>query len=711
MAADPRPVARHAAGWLVPLALVAVLFMAVKAYHAYDVWHHIRCGWYAWNQGPARSEPFSCTGKVLRLPWLQYEWLAQILIYLSHETLGVNGTILAKALLYAASFALLALACRRRGARPEAVAVAIVVSALAVSQRFYVRPGAFSFVAFGYLLWAIDRARAGKGRIMWSLPVLFALWANLHGAYVAGWAVLGMAAAGRFIDRRLGRLPEPPRLSPMLRRTGVLLALCVLAVLVNPYHVRILEVPLKLSRSEVVRGTINEWKPFTADLWLSVHNLFVPVLLAACVARWRRLRAADVLTVLAFGYLAVSARRHVSLMAFVTAPIAAQHLSPFFDWLRRRVPAWAIQSALCVLCGASVFMAHGLRLSTLKLGVDPSKYPEMAGEFLELARIDGHLFNGYADGNYLMWRRYPHNLVFVDGRIDTYGAKVMRYWNEVQRAEKPGVAAKYFSQSFVTEGWGPVLRRFDVTACVVRFKADEDAKRLDDNPPTNPLVDALWEHPDWALVFWDDIVVIFVRRDRLAGRHEYLTRPDTFAASRLRSAQAWTAAVRDLEHRIGLGDRFDCATVRVSMANALQVRRRHEQALPHLRRALELQSHEAGRAYNLAACLLRLNRVVEASKHFRLALRLGSKEPEKTWNGLGYCHLELRNHAEALRCFDRALKANPGYVFAHLSRSLAYERLGDRVAAVDAVRQALAADPENAAARQRLKALQQQKAP
>ena len=331
----PRPDAR-----LLWVALAAVLLMGFKPYHAYDVWHHIRCGWHAWHHGPATFEPFSCTGKVLGLPWLQYEWLAQIFIFGSHEALGVNGTILLKAVLYAGALGMMGLACRERGARWEAVLVAVVLAALPMSQRSFVRPGMFSFVAFGYLLWALERSRRGKAVMVWCLPAVFALWANLHGAYVAGWAILGMAAAGILADGRLGRLAGPEPMARSLRRMAIVLAGCVAAVLINPYGVHILEVPLKLSRSPVVTKTINEWKPFSLSMWLSVHHLFVPAVLMACVVGWRRLRVADALTVAAFGYLAVTARRHVALAAFVTAPLVAQELSPLFAWLaRKRWPA------------------------------------------------------------------------------------------------------------------------------------------------------------------------------------------------------------------------------------------------------------------------------------------------------------------------------------------------------------------------------------
>jgi len=83
-----------------------------------------------------------------------------------------------------------------------------------------------------------------------------------------------------------------------------------------------------------------------------------------------------------------------------------------------KAAAGQVQVDTLLIKASTFFLAHDLRLSTLRLGIDPSKYPQMAGDYLEYASMDGNLFNEYTDGNYFMWRRYPANLVFVDGPAD-----------------------------------------------------------------------------------------------------------------------------------------------------------------------------------------------------------------------------------------------------------------------------------------------------
>ena len=51
-------------------------------------------------------------------------------------------------------------------------------------------------------------------------------------------------------------------------------------------------------------------------------------------------------------------------------------------------------------------------------GVRSHFFPEAATAFLERHRLDDRVFNTYEFGGYLIWRRWPANQVFIDGRYD-----------------------------------------------------------------------------------------------------------------------------------------------------------------------------------------------------------------------------------------------------------------------------------------------------
>src|SRR5205823_10767632 len=86
-------------------------------------------------------------------------------------------------------------------------------------------------------------------RLTYLLPLCYALWANIHIQFVYGLFVLGLAVIAPVLDGLLRRGPDagrrPWRRDPAWRKVVVLTGACLLATLVNPYHVRLYGVVLE----------------------------------------------------------------------------------------------------------------------------------------------------------------------------------------------------------------------------------------------------------------------------------------------------------------------------------------------------------------------------------------------------------------------------------------------------------------------------------
>ncbi len=68
------------------------------------------------------------------------------------------------------------------------------------------RPWLFTLLFFTLTLDSVLDLRAGRsGPSIWILPILYALWANLHIQFIYGLFILGLACAAPCIDRLLGR--------------------------------------------------------------------------------------------------------------------------------------------------------------------------------------------------------------------------------------------------------------------------------------------------------------------------------------------------------------------------------------------------------------------------------------------------------------------------------------------------------------------------
>src|SRR5450432_4496282 len=122
-------------------------------------------------------------------PWISSSWLAQVLYAGTYELVGWAGPVILAAASIAATFALLVFILGRR--IPSTYALMISLAALALSiSHLLARPHVLAMpvmVAWvSGLVSASDRRQAPS---FWLLPLL-ALWANLHGSFVFGLALL-----------------------------------------------------------------------------------------------------------------------------------------------------------------------------------------------------------------------------------------------------------------------------------------------------------------------------------------------------------------------------------------------------------------------------------------------------------------------------------------------------------------------------------------
>jgi hypothetical protein len=141
-------------------------------------------------------------------------------------------------------------------------------------------------------------------------------------------------------------------------------------------------------------------------------------------------------------------------------------------------------------------------------------------DFLEDHGIGGRLFNDVLFGGYLVWRRYPEHRVFIDGRNEIYDSLLAEIFDSVNDGEK----------------WKLLLQRYEIDAALLR-RGQMQAVRYPPLVPGGAVTTELrafsashFPASDWALVYWDERALLFVRRDDPAARPllqaEFRVNPD-----------------------------------------------------------------------------------------------------------------------------------------------------------------------------------------
>jgi hypothetical protein len=155
-------------------------------------------------------------------PWISTQWLAQLMYAVAYGVAGWVGPVALAASAAVATFALLARELRRHF--HDGATLVIVAAAFALTlPHVLAMPVMLCWV--GGLVSAMDRWAAPS---LWLLPLMM-LWANLHGGFVLGLALLAPFGLDAVWSA------EPSSRKSLLLRWAVFGAAAVAASCVTPY--------------------------------------------------------------------------------------------------------------------------------------------------------------------------------------------------------------------------------------------------------------------------------------------------------------------------------------------------------------------------------------------------------------------------------------------------------------------------------------------
>jgi tetratricopeptide (TPR) repeat protein len=384
-----------------------------------------------------------------------------------------------------------------------------------VRYRFVERPDLALMVFLGFTIYALDAYLLEGRRLLYALPFVHLLWANMHPSVVVTVVPFGAvlaAGVGFHLLRRWRGVHAPDTPSPaQLRTVAAVLVADLLASLVNPRGIEILTLPLELAASPWFTQEINELQRPPFDLYPGPY-VFAALLLLTLVVLWRRWPLAPALLVLPFAFLGLSAVRFIFVFVVAGAPVLARNLAAIASsWSgeRFRRPALALAAAGLVAGAASV----GLTLAGVPpladarkspgLGVDARFVPEGALRYLDGVGMTGRLFNAFHFGGYVAWRDFPKRMAIIDGRGYV----------------PPGLKEEIHFARAYPDHLARLQSAYGFEAAVMDYPlySGESLPQGADWGLTSP---------GWALVYWDDFALVYLKRsprwDAVIARDEYV---------------------------------------------------------------------------------------------------------------------------------------------------------------------------------------------
>jgi len=458
-----------------------------------DTGWHIRVGEYILDHGTVpQTDLFSFSKAGER--WFAWEWGADVIYAILHRIWGLKGIVI----LAGVQVALYATIVMRysvwRGAN---ALVTLAVGLLAVgasSVHYLARPHLFTLILLPVSIWLLEADRARPTRAVWTLIPLAALWTNLHGGFLALIACAGMMMAGVAVEEWW----RGTRDWRAVRRYALLTAGCFAATFVNPYGYHLHEHIAKYLSSDWIREVVQEFQSpsFRAENILHFEVLLLAGLIASASLLARK-NVVSTLWVLFWAHQALGSVRHLTIYVTIAAPVVALELTLLWKQAAERLPKSSVTRILHDL-GADMVrnfrwtslwpaaMVAGLLVADLGIRW-PQDFPalrfpvKMVNKHQDAIRA-GRVLTTDQWADYLIYRFYPQQRVFFDGRSDFYG---------------PGLGKQYVRVSSGAHDWKQILDRHSFDVALI--------------PPDWSLASLLKQDSAWRLKEDDGKSLLFER--------------------------------------------------------------------------------------------------------------------------------------------------------------------------------------------------------
>ncbi len=406
-------------------------------------------------------------------PWISTQWLAQVAYAAAFSLAGWTGPVVLASVCIAATFALFTRFLARH--LSESTTLVFVATALALtSPHLLARPHVLALPVMmawvGALVAAADRRGAPS---FWLLP-LMALWANLHGGFVLGLALVAPIALDAVLNA------DRAQRKALALRWAAFAVAAVAVSCVTPYGWNSLLASRKILALGEALPLIMEWRP--AD-FSGVGPLEVCLLLGVGLALYRGVSLPPLRIVLLLGmlHMALSQTRSLETFALLVPLFLAAPLAKQIGGADDAKPTMSPPRLL--FAGLAIVLFAGTVAYALVVRFEPHTRGSPVAAVAELKKLNfSRVFNDYDFGGYLIANGVAP---FIDGRTELYGEKFFVDHNAASGLMKP-------------ENLFRLLEEYSIEATLMR---------------TQSAATKLLDHIDgWRKVYADDIATIHVRK-------------------------------------------------------------------------------------------------------------------------------------------------------------------------------------------------------
>jgi hypothetical protein len=417
-----------------------------------------------------------------------HAWLAEIFFASLFRLGGLPLICAISGIVVGLTHGMIALFLRRHGADPRWAFIAALLSLALASTHWLARPHLFSIVGSALTLFLLESERPRRQLLF---VLLFAIWANLHGGWLYGLAMIGMYIAGELAEAWLSADRRAYWLTRAKRDT-ISFAVASAATVLNPFglllHREVLSAVTSTSLAKNMAEFLppdfqdpGQW-PFLLALLLTVALLSLGV---------KRMSLPWLGVVIMSLFFALRSFRNIALFGVTAWPLIALHVAHAFPKGKRPFPlftefarldpntrlGWvaAPVAILMIILGLNRGWIGGLPV--IADHFDRKTFPVVAVDSARKAGLEGRVFDSWVWGGYIMLA-WPEASLHVDPL--KFNQTTMDSYTVIES---------------VRPTWLTELNRWKVRTVIV--------------PAKSPMARALETAPGWGLWYSDSTAVVY----------------------------------------------------------------------------------------------------------------------------------------------------------------------------------------------------------
>lgn len=467
-----------------------------------DFYWHLKTGQWIWqNKSLPHTDPFGVPPFPEQSPRTEFiltsYWLIQLILYAFYSLSGMSGIVFFRWVIAGISL----LACIWwTNVRDNNVKVVIVIGIVQLLEFYFIeRPQFVSFVCFGVLLVILFRFFEQRGdRALWGtllpLSLLMTVWANMHGGFLIGQAILiycVIAEGAKFFHRSL--LPLSVQNYKILLLSSIA---ALIASLINQNAIDFFKYLPTIFDTNNYANENNLEQLSAFEYFKEFHNYTIFMYLASIA--------------LTIGALFVSKhRKNITWIGIIagTAFMGCLHmrLMPFFlvsamvfmtKYFETECPA--IRGKVLLVLMFVVTTVYGVSNEFSRIGevkrsgwVPVSHFPVNAADFIATNMLSGNIYTTMDWGGYLIWRVGPEIKIFYDGRM----LSIQRAW-EYNNSRLIAINQRPY--------WKGLFNIYNIQVAVLPIYEN------DGNPSL--LTQSMFDDKEWTMVFASENEIVFAKK-------------------------------------------------------------------------------------------------------------------------------------------------------------------------------------------------------